>query len=425
MHVRQSMIHPRTVLPVLLLAGAVVAAASCYQPDDTLVNINAGADVSSSGSGGMGTSSSNGAGAGAPATAKAYFIEECLPGLLKTCGDGNCHVGSDQPFLAGNSDDERYNSITGYDPSVGTSLIVKDASASLLMTHPYEADGHKGSAQWDDPGLEGLRATVLQWLTWEAENVVDDPVIEVGPVKPNNLTTLDLSDLGADFVGSAISFYASEYDGLLELDSLQIYPKAGVGLRVKNITLVVYPPKGAEALVDEQLHGEPVSYVAPTKVTVGGGQAVLPQWINGSKLSFRFDSIEVLYADSAGNTFTFCNDVKAFRQAVDALPYQSAENQPNGLRYCAKTCHGGNGTTPTAVMDLSPLNLDPPNDEAACAVARSFITPGSVNNSRLVLATKPAPENDAHVAFRFGGNLSAHDAFTASVTAWIQAEGGL
>ncbi|MEZ4299284.1 MAG: hypothetical protein R3B70_30320 [Polyangiaceae bacterium] len=85
------------------------------------------------------------------------------------------------------------------------------------------------------------------------------------------------------------------------------------------------------------------------------------------------------------------------------------------MQYCADTCHGGANEQANATMDLSGLNLDPP--DAACARVRARITPGDPDGSQILIVTDPT-QQVVHM-YKFMGNKNKYSAFKTAVSPWI------
>jgi hypothetical protein len=396
-------------LSLALAAGAVAAAPQgCKSPDDEYVNIQR--PVGSGGGGGGG-----GAGGGAN-DPEAYFEANVKPGMIDNCAGADCHSSGEVAFLLSG---QEYASITSYISRVGLPLVVPEPQKSLLMTYPGDPE-HPGNT-WE--GREELRAAVLSWLGLEAAHNPPVQVFEVGPVDPEGLTVLSLATLGPDYAGMTLSFYAAELGSpvtALGLSNVSVWPSPGRGLRVSDPTFVILPPFGDE-LFDTSLHGEPYVVVAPDRVELGSGEVVLTSWGDGSQLLVRFRALTPLFADGE-QVYLPCNDVASFTTAVDALPLNEAETDPNGFLYCAEQCHGGTtGPAPTQTMNLAGLLEAPRNDELACAIARVFIAPANPAESAIVTVTDPAA-GDPH-PFAFGGTAASHAAFVQAVTPWIESEG--
>jgi hypothetical protein len=75
---------------------------------------------------------------------------------------------------------------------------------------------------------------------------------------------------------------------------------------------------------------------------------------------------------------------------------------------------------PTTKMSLSALLEVPRDDAFACANMRQLIAPGDVEGSDIIKMTKPG--NSTGHLFSFQGNFGSHDAYTAKMTPWIEAE---
>jgi len=400
------------------LAMATATAGGCFEPSDTFVNIsNANVASSSSGAGGSG-------GTG-PLDRREFFEQNVRPGLVDACGKGDCHGSGEVNFITVGLE---YETITTYRTRViapGTPLLTKSPSTGILVTYP-DADDHSGR-KWTE-GLADLKAATLEWLQMEVPFITDEPVLEVGPIDPEGLTVVGLDGLGPDLSGFDLSFYASalgDPPSVLELTNISIWSPNGRAVRVDDPTFVVYPPgAAAEPILDESFHGDPYVLVPPNDVQLGSGELLVTEWGEGYEIGFRVAAIKALFADEDGNTFEPCTRVDLFTDGVEELPIQSATNAPNGLLYCAQQCHGGEaGPSPTDAMHLSPLLGSPSDDDLAfaCAIARPFITPSNVDASLLIEITKPG--SGLTHPFNFGGNSSAHAAFRAAMTDWIEAEG--
>jgi len=398
----------------LVYGGASVAASGggCFQPEDTFVNFTSATGNFTVGAGGEGGGST---GPGGPITAEEFFEQELKPDFTASCGN-DCHGQGSVAFLLSG---QEYSTITTYVSTVGVPLILKDPSQSLLLSYP-NSDDHSGIS-WN--GLDNLRSRVVDWLELEALNVEEVTILQLGPFKPSGFNVLALDSLGPDFSGVTMTFYSivhGDPPNALQLTNISIWPPNGFGLRVTNPTFVV-ETNGVE-LPDTTFHGEPLVFVAPDQVQVDSGELLLTNWEEGSELLVRFQELERLFADSAGNTFDPCTHVELYAQGVEALPINSQVNNPNGLLYCADQCHGGtNGSSPTTVMHLVDL-LGEPDLPRACAVTRPFITPTNADASRIVVVTDPSG-GSAH-PFKFGGNSTSHAAFRDAMAPWINAEGG-
>jgi hypothetical protein len=219
-----------------------------------------------------------------------------------------------------------------------------------------------------------------------------------------------------------MSFYAIVYgDSVLELTQISVWPPNQRGLHMVDPTWVILPSGGGDEVLDTSHHGDH-TFVAPDRVQLASGQLLVTDWSEGSRLSIRFEELEMLFADDAGNTFVPCTRPDLFAQGVDALPIKSQPNQPNGLLYCADQCHGGaDGSQPTDVMHLTELLGSPRDDVFACAKVRAYITPTQPTESAIITVTDPTGSS-TH-PFSFGGNTTSHGAFRTAMTEWINQEG--
>jgi hypothetical protein len=409
-------------LPLLGLGVALAMAMStvggCFEPSDTFVNIsNANVAASSSGAGG------GGEGGGGPIGRREFFEQNVKPGMVEACGKGECHGSGEVNFITVGLE---YETITTYRTNLiapGTPLLTTQPSTSVLITYP-DAEDHSGR-KWTE-GLGDLKAATLTWMEMEIPFIEADPILEVGPVEPDGLTVLPLDPLGPSLEGFSMTFYAIALGNpatVLELTNISVWAPNGRAVRITDPTFVVYPEDPNEdPILETSFHGDPYVLVPPDAVQLGSGQLLLTDWAPGWEVGVRFADVKALFADEEGNTFEPCTRVDLFVDGVEELPVQSASNAPNGLLYCSEQCHGGNaGTSPTDVMNLAPLLLDPRDDDLACAKARPFITPSNVEGSQMIQVTKPGG-GGTH-PFNFGGNNSAHAAFQAAMADWIESEG--
>ncbi|MSP24206.1 MAG: hypothetical protein EXR75_03380 [Myxococcales bacterium] len=437
------MTGPRSLKnPGFLLFAACVAATAaslagaCFKPEDDFVNLASGVVTSSTTSvggsdttatGGMGgtpVSEGGGGESGGCDTSDPRNFFDCAvrAGLVINCTQGACHGAGQLGFLAENFE---YDAITTYQTASGLRLITKVAEASLLMTRPA-TDAHAGGNRWAT--LPELKVKTLEWLKMEAALLPEITVIEVGPIEPIGLTYVPLDTLGEAFIGSAVTFYGIEHgSSLLELVDLHVYPATGRGIRITDMTVIVLPQGAKVGVTNIELHGDPLTFVAPSSTLFGSGGLPLPQWEQGAMLYLRFEKIEALIADSSGNAYDPCTDVELFTAAVDSLPLVKDCTKPNGLQYCATQCHGGKeGGFATQKMNLSALLQTPRDDEVACAIARKF----TAKNDPLAspITTEPNPNSGAifpHKQFVFCAGTSSYKTYVKKMTPWILAEGAV
>jgi hypothetical protein len=397
-------------LLVAVLAGACggnsASSGSSAQPSS-----GAGIFTGSSGSGGA----SAGAGSGGVGpdggpvdgeTGRELFESTVQAEMITECNA--CHrLGgiSDQPFLA---EPDVYASISSW-----PGFIVPDPEDnSLLYTHPDTAGHGNGVGAHYTPDLQ---AKVLTWLNFEAANIPSDqdaggpqlPIFK--PIFNDAINVIYLDPLGPLFVGSSITFTASQLPtcgpvSILDLTQIQVNPTEGITLHIVHPLFTVYPSLGGEepdpvdsfATLDD-------TYTQASPSALGTGALVLTNWSQDARLGIDFETIEVLPGPNGGLP---CGNPTAFAQ--DAVP---------AMQYCAKTCHGGNNTEAHAAMDLSQLNTSP---TAACAQVRSHIDTTDLAQSMIFVNTDP--NGGAVHMYKFEGSVSHWNDFVNAVTPWIMAE---
>ncbi len=357
----------------------------------------------SGGEGGSGGTATGGSGGMAPLDARGFFEQKVLPGLESECGA--CHkLGgpADEPFLA---DPDPYVSITSW-----PAIVVKDATKSLLVTHPNEANHGGGQAP---PISDELKAVALEWLKMEAKNLPDAMgglVYSVKPFKPilgGAFNNVYLDDIDPTLKFASISFNARELsDTLLQLKDLQVHPVEGQSIHVVHPLFTVYAPKSdPDPDPVDSFSGVDQTFTLETQdLSLGTGELILANWKKDSYLGIAFEVIE---NQGGGGPATDCTHLSDFQQQV--VPQ---------LQYCADTCHGGANVQANATMDLSKLNADPPAE--ACAQVRARITPGEPDASRIVIVTDPT-QQAVHM-YKFKGNKNNYQAFKTAVSPWILLE---
>ena len=348
---------------------------------------------------------SGGAGGGVPAGATGKDIFEAFKDdIIGECGA--CHKLSgvaDAPFLAV---PDVYSSITTW-----PGIITLTPSSSLLMTHPGSTNHGAGMAPDLTPGL---RTKVLAWLTREALDIpkpAESTKPYITPFKPllkGAFNTVYLDPLGKSLESSSISFNAVELGNppsMLMLTHVEVHPVAETSIHLVHPIFTVYPAGGGE----EPDPVDSLSNVDQTlglndDPTLGTGTVVLTNWQKDARLGLAFETAAVT---GEGTPLYPCKNIAKFvSEVVPQLPY------------CATTCHGGKEAKPTAAMNLSKLDVMPP--DAACSQVRVRIHPGDPETSDIVTVTDPSKQI-AH-GYKFAGNKSKYSAFKAAVTPWINSE---
>ena len=327
--------------------------------------------------------------------------------LIAQCG--SCHETggiADTPFL-GNpeaGDPDPYDAITSW-PGV----VVENAALSALLRWP--ADGsHSGP-----PPSSELAASLLDWLEVEAsavDDVATDPRPTLPPFKPivPGFNALYLDALGADFAGMAVTFDAEELtESALSLSNLELHTTGVLGVRFEHPLWTAYAADSAEGEPDpvDSFSNVAQEIAAGAAAPIGPGMVVLTNWATGGKLSLAFEVIGAVDPQAEPVAEGPCKALDVF---ID-----SAQSQ---FTVCADTCHGGNNPTAHNAVDMSELTSDP---AAACAQIVNRIDLDDPGASQVVINTDP--NGNASHPFKFNGSTSAHDAFVAAVTPWIEAEG--
>ncbi|UQA57987.1 hypothetical protein [Polyangium aurulentum] len=343
-------------------------------------------------------------------TARELFAE-IEPDLVAACS--KCHKAggsADAPFIAGETIDERYTSITAW-PGV----VVSDPNLSILMTHPGEAS-HGGGEAPDLPAK--TKPKVLEWLEAEA-NELPDADTDIGPsVKPfkplvgGAFNTIYLGELGPEFEFMSISFNAEALGGtsaeptMLRLANLTVHTVTGKPLHIVHPLFTVYDPS-AKPDPDpiDSFSNVDQTFTIDGDPTLGTGELVLTNWRKGAYLGVAFQIVEV-YGGTPGEGGT-CKDIASFKAQV--VP---------AMQTCMAECHGGKNPQAKGTMDLSELNLATP--DAACIQVRARITPGDPDTSQIIRMTDPAGV-EVHM-YKFLGDLNKYNDFKTKVSPWIKAE---
>ncbi|MBK8252661.1 MAG: hypothetical protein IPK82_08335 [Polyangiaceae bacterium] len=396
-----------SLICALSVASAAFSAVACVENtgNSNSSNTTSGTGATGGTGGGGGTGAAGGA---APATAREFFEQKVLPGLLKECGA--CHeIGG--PADAGFLGDPDTNSPAPYDAITQyTGIVVKDAAKSILVVHPNEQSHGGGQAP---PIPDDLKAIALEWLKMEAENLPDttgDLVYTVTPFKPilgGALNTIYLDEIDPTLQYASISFNAKELDdSLLQLKNLEVHPVEGQAVHIIHPLFTVYPPKAAPDPdpVDSFSGVDQIFTLDSPDLSLGTGELIVTNWVKDAYLGIAF---ELIVNEGGGGPAVGCKDVTKFKNEV--VPQ---------MQYCADTCHGGANAQANATMDLSGLNADPP--DAACAQVRKRITPGDPGNSQILIVTDPT-QQAVHL-YKFMGNKNKHAAFKTAVSPWILSE---
>jgi hypothetical protein len=369
---------------------------------------------------GCGPTTSAGTSSGAPVTtggpvdagpsARSLFTA-LEPDLTAACS--KCHKAggsADAPFIAGDTTDERYTSITAW-----PGIVVSDPNLSILMTHPGEPS-HGGGEAPDVPAK--TKPKVLEWLSAEAKDVPEgdsDIGPSVKPFKPlvgGAFNTIYLGDLGPEFEFMSISFNAEALGGtsaeptMLRLANLTVHTVTGKPLHIVHpLFTVYYPAAKPDPDPIDSFSNVDQTFTISGDPMLGTGELVLTNWRKGAYLGVAFQLIEV-YGGTPGEGGT-CKDLATFTMKV--VP---------AMQTCMAECHGGKNPQAKGTMDLSELNL--PTPEAACIQVRARITPGEPETSQIIRMTDPGGV-EVHM-YKFLGDLNKYDAFKTKVSPWIEAE---
>lgn len=344
-------------------------------------------------------------------TARELFTK-IEPDLTVVCG--KCHAAggsADVPFIAGETVDERYTSITAW-----PGIVVSDPNLSILLTHPGEPSHGGGEAPPMPPKLEPL---VHDWLAAEAKSLPEgdsDIGPTITPFKPlvgGAFNTIYLGDsLGDAFEFMSISFNAEALGGtsaeptMLRLANLTVHTVAGKPLHIVHpLFTVYYPAEKPDPDPIDSFSNIDQTFTIDGDPTLGTGEIVLTNWRKGAYLGVAFQIIEV-YGGTPGEGGS-CKDLATFTAQV--VP---------AMQTCMSQCHGGKNLQAKGTMDLSELNL--PMPEAACIQVRARITPGDPETSQIIRMPDPAGI-EVH-NYKFLGDLNKYNEFKTKVTPWIMAE---
>ncbi|WP_272423284.1 hypothetical protein [Polyangium jinanense] len=394
----------RSILGLLLSLGVVVTIAGMSACSS---NNSEGSSEGTGASGGAG-----GAGGGEPAGPTPYeLFLKIEPDLVANCNICHKKGGSaPAPFLAGETPEERYQTITFW-----PGIVTKAPEQSILLTHP-ESPNHGGGEAPKIP--ENVKPGVLEWLTAEADGLPDgngDIGPSVRPFRPlpgGALNTVYLDALGEDFQYMSIAFFAEAIGGtsdaptMLRLTNITVHPVVDKPLHIVHPVFTVYVPgqPGDPDPVDSFSNLDQ-TFTLGGDNTLGTGEVVLTNWQKGAYLGIAFELIEV-YGGNAGPG-TGCNDLVNFQQNV--VP---------AMQTCMMKCHGGANPQAKGTMDLSELNVMMPS--AACQEVRARIKPGDPAASQILQVTDPV-QPIVHM-YKFDGDLNAYNAFKTKVEPWIMAE---
>jgi hypothetical protein len=398
----------------------------------------AGGEAGSTGEGGAGGGAGGGGAAGTGGAAPCgsgvtdgqTFFEQCVTTrLVASCGTVGCHDSGTYGFLQAPA----YASIVGYKTSKLVDLVAcQPVSLSLLTKDPNESplivfgnDPAHSGPEWKEIADKDLEALTTSWLGLEAAKLPAPPQeLELGPFSPAGLFEVKLDALGADFVGSSITFFAEPKGTDLSLSQLKAYPPLGFALVIDDITFVT-EGGGSGCVANTSLHGDPLVAYVPDKTLLGPGKVTLGGWGPQATLTLRFGAISKPFVDGGGKTYGPCKDVPKFTAAVDALPFIDQANTANGMLYCAKKCHGGTDALAKKAMTLEGLVQVPRNDAFACAVGRSFVNAAAPSTSLLLTSADPnqqKPIGPGDHPFSYAGNSGAHATFVSTMTPWITVE---
>jgi hypothetical protein len=380
-----------------LCAALLAAEGGCSSSGTGAAAAGPGSSSASSGQGGAG-------GSGPELTGRDIF-EAIKPAILEECG--SCHKNggiSESPFL-GQAGFE-YETITSW-----PGIVVATPSQSIMITHP--ADPNHGAGQ--APNIsEELRAKVLEWLEFEADNlpVPEGPMVFIDPFKPilkGALNTIYLDPFGPEFEYNSISFNAEELGdppSMLLLSDIEVHPIAGATIHVVHPLFTVYPLLQAPSPdpIDNFSNVDQTFSLDSPDLALGTGAAVLTNWQKDARLGLAFELIE---GKTDEGPVTTCKNVNSFKTNV--VPQ---------MQYCAETCHGGKNADANATMDLSKLNDAVPNE--ACSQVRARITPGDPDKSQIFIVTNP--KDQAVHMYKFKGNVANYNAFKAAVSPWVMDE---
>ncbi|MRG93532.1 hypothetical protein [Polyangium spumosum] len=372
---------------------------------------------SGGGAGDSGAGASGGGGVGGmgggPSGPSAYeLFLEVEPDLVTNCNICHKKGGSaPAPFLAGETPEERYQTITFW-----PGIVVSAPEQSILMTHPESPNHGDGEA----PKIpDAVKPKVLAWLTAESDNLPSTDPADIGPsVRPfrplpgGALNTVYLDDLGPEFEYMSISFFAEALGGssdaptMLRLTNITVHPVVDRPLHIVHPLFTVYVPgqKGDPDPVDSFSNLDQ-TFTLGGENTLGTGELVLTNWQKGAYVGIAFELIEV-YGGNAGPG-TGCKDLAMFKA-----------NVAPAMQTCMMKCHGGTNPQAKGTMDLSELNAMMP--DAACQEVRARIKPGDPATSQILQVTDPV-QPIVHM-YKFDGDLNAYNAFKAKVEPWIMAE---
>ena len=325
--------------------------------------------------------------AGPPTADQAKAMFTALePTLAQSCG-GSCHELGMNGAPAWLKGPDPYATVKAY-----AGIITPVASSSILLAKGK----HEGPALASD-----LATSVSAWLTVEAALLASTPQIATADIPvPSAPGSVALpNSLGQ------ITFTASLTAGVLELSQMSLVPPAASGVHAAGIHIVLVHTDNT-ITTDQTFGSADVTAAEGETVPLDTGLAVIPHVDPSDKMHFVFDKLEASSAPPADAGTTGgggCKDVASFTtNAVPAI-------QNNTCLTCHDSGGSGNGA-----LDLSGLNLDPPDYDGACAQALNKVDTTNPSNSAIIKA--PTGGEPAHP---FQG---ARAAFTTAMTTWITAE---
>lgn len=329
---------------------------------------------------------SDSADAGPPTAEQAKAMFTALePTLAQTCG-GICHEQGMNGAPAWLKGPDPYATVKAY-----AGIITPNAASSSLLTKGK----HEGPQMPTD-----LATNVSAWLTVEAALLASTPEIATPdmPVPTGPVTATLPNSLGQ------ITFTGNLTAGVLELSTMSLVPPAASGVHAAGIHIVLSHADGTY-VTDQSLASADVTAAKGFTVSLDVGLVVIPQVQATDMMHFVFDKLESSSAPppDAGSTTGGCKDVTSFTtNAVPAI-------QNNTCLNCHDSGGSGNGA-----LDLSGLNMDPPDYDGACAQALNKVDLTTPANSAILKAPTGGEPNHP-----FQG---ASAAFRTAMTTWITAE---
>ncbi len=352
--------------------------------------------------------------------ARALFSEKAAPVIKAACAV--CHDGTraNIGFAVGTTDLEIRKSLLEYEPQV---VNLEAPGSSRLLTKGI----HEG------PQLDAVQTSdLLEWINAErdiappggvvptletaqflpricSQGPADDPP-GTNPDCPFN--DIPLTEIGSD--GSKIRFIVQALGSGLYVTNLKLVP-GSTGAFIDHPLFVSYPIDGSTPKADTidrffNVKMNLMPNAAAEEQQIGGGTAAFVGFFATDKLSIHFKDVKVFVPEEGGGTVQAgCKMLPDFKANVV---------QPMNTN-CA-SCHGGANANATSAMNIT--NITSTDDAvvlAACNEVLNRVNLVDPANSGIYLAPDPA---NANHPFKFGGNVTAYNAFKTSVDVWVQKE---